>query len=870
MSSYLKRWSLYLVQSAPPIPVPRWARGRGRSRRVRSFAVLAVGFLWASTGVVQADAQLTPSPSLHDAYFAWDEGRYPESMEAYLEVLRGPGGEELVGEIARLTGEVHPVRAVDDDGQGVSVSPDGTQLLWSRELNGGWVTRVEPISGGARVELMGAPGVFAGPGTVAYLDPQAGSLRIRDLTGGGDRAVPLPVILPIALASAADASDLFLTAAKEGAGDRLHIVHVPGSLVDEDGTPGEVRVLELGAGHAADPMPVAGGRFLVFSRPTSSPVDVPSGAEPTETPDPGLGILDLETGEVIHMDGSSPSVSADGSFLAFIRSSDDDPMDRVMGVPLTAEALSAPGGPAFRVLLESEASPADPAVSPSGDRVALELRPHRSREIFMVPADGSQELRQVSREVQHDRFPQWISDDLLLAMKGEFRHRRAYVYDLVSGENYRLSHNNTLRTIAPEYEWVAHPQAEGVAVVAERDGDTIDPRRALWWVDLTRTVTREDVEARLEANLEREQELLNRGRESFAPIAEEAAEVAAQVSVPRIYNYAAALYSFGSKFFTEPGNQEAIQYLAETLESWGYDVELQWWEPRGVATANVVATLPGTVDPDLVYVISSHFDSVLRSPGADDNSSGTTALLEAARVLKDHPREATIQFAFLSAEEAGLLGAREFVRRAQEDAVHISGVLNNDMIGWTRSHRLDNTIRYSNPGIMEIQHAAAHFFSDLITYDALYYRGTDAAVFYDAYGDVVGGIGSYPVLGNPNYHQPTDELETINQRLVAEVSRTTVASIMLLADSPARLVGLQEVEAEGSATAVQWEPAPESGVTGYRVQGRSAPQEEWRELGVASESMFRLPETEDLSEIRVRAVRENGTEGWDWAYLSLP
>ena len=52
----------------------------------------------------------------------------------------------------------------------------------------------------------------------------------------------------------------------------------------------------------------------------------------------------------------------------------------------------------------------------------------------------------------------------------------------------------------------------------------------------------------------------------------------------------------------------------------------------GGQTANVVATLKGTVNPELIYVVSSHYDSVAVGPGADDDTSGTAALLETARV----------------------------------------------------------------------------------------------------------------------------------------------------------------------------------------------------------------------------------------------
>ncbi len=190
-----------------------------------------------------------------------------------------------------------------------------------------------------------------------------------------------------------------------------------------------------------------------------------------------------------------------------------------------------------------------------------------------------------------------------------------------------------------------------------------------------------------------------------------------------------------------------------------------------------------------MYVVSSHYDSVAVGPGADDDSSGTAALLEAARALAGHPMPATIIFASFTGEEAGLLGSREFVRRAVQDKLKIVGALNNDMIGWANDDRLDDTIRYSNPGIRDVQHGAAIEFTNLITYDALYYKSTDAAAYYEAYGDIVGGIGSYPVLGNPHYHQPHDLLEGINHQLVAEVAKTTAATLMLLASSPSRIGG---------------------------------------------------------------------------------
>jgi hypothetical protein len=370
------------------------------------------------------------------------------------------------------------------------------------------------------------------------------------------------------------------------------------------------------------------------------------------------------------------------------------------------------------------------------------------------------------------------------------------------------------------------PGGSKVLIVSERDGDTVSPERGVYLVDLDAQVTVADLRARLEDNLAAELSLRERGEAAFAPIAGQVAPVTASVSVGRIYEYARDVYAFGSKHINQPGNALAIEYYAEALRGFGYEPELQWFETRGVRTANVIVTIPGTVDPDLVYVASSHFDSVERGPGADDNSSGSTALLEAARVLKDHPMPATIELAFFTGEEAGLRGSREYVRLAIESGKHIVGALNNDMIGWTNDHRLDNTIRYSNPGIRDIQHAAAIQFSDLITYDALYYKSTDAASYYEAYGDIVGGIGSYPVL-------------------------------MLLASSPARINGL--VVADGLA---RWEASPESGISGYEVRWQV---EGGLESVRVSDPSARIEGLIAGGRVNVRALHNNGTVGWDWA-----
>jgi hypothetical protein len=571
-----------------------------------------------------------------------------------------------------------------------------------------------------------------------------------------------------------------------------------------------------------------------------------------------FGVLTLPDGRTTTVAGTAPSFSGDGRSLAYIA------RDAGGSQLMVASATAPAGATAVRKGTERIDGP---ALSRDGSRVVFQMMPREDWELYVINRDGSGETR-LTREIQHDVQPRFLTSDRVLAAMGEARHRRSYVYDVASGKRMRLFHNNTVRTIAPEYAWVPDAGGTRVLIVSERDGDTVSLERGVYLVDLSKRITAETLRGRITANLAAEQALRAKGQRVYAPIAAQVKRVVAEASVARVYGYGKTLFDFDSKHITRPGNKLASAYLFDTYKSFGYEPEYQWFAGRGALggqTANVLATLKGAVNPELVYVVSSHYDSVAVGPGADDDSSGTAALLEAARILAKHPQPATIVFASFTGEEAGLLGSREFVRRAVADKVKLVGALNNDMIGWANDHRLDNTIRYSNPGIRDIQHAAAMQFTNLITYDALYYKSTDAAAYYDAYGDIVGGIGSYPVLGNPHYHQSHDVLETINHQLVTEVAKTTAATLMLLASSPSRLTGLTIESYQGGTAALSWTPSPETGVTGYLVAWGPPEKPEAHQIRVTRPAA--AIKAAPGSTVLVKAVTAKGLEGWDWARI---
>jgi len=840
-------------------------------RRILAALTLAAVPAFAA----ESHGQATPLEILYDsAYFSWDAGDYPTALGQLQRLLTAPGGDAFVARAAELTGEVYRTEELAADGRALKWSTDGSVVAFESGAAGAVTSHVFRIgqNGATRVAEFAGYGLSLSPDgqRVAYLSLErtaaleaelesvantqglSSRLRqliegryakviIRELGNGREREVDVPALARLSVALGGDGETVYLEGAEPGRTDGTEIYEIaPGRAA---------RALTEGAGNKTAPRLAPGGRHLTFT--IAGTPGGGAGAAP-----PRFGLIDLASGTPTLVTGSSPTFSADGTTLVWVA-----PVDGRATLMTASLASATSFSPAP---IATTWPPTAPVVSPDGRTVAFQGMPRDDWEIWTIGIDGQGESR-VTRDIQHDILPQWLSGGRLFAVVGEARHRRSFAYDLATNAPTRLFHNNTVRTVAPEYEWAVSPDGSKVLIVADRDGNTISPERGVYLMDLGRTVPKAEVERRIAASLATELDLRARGEAQFRPIADAVRAATSEVSVGRIYSYAHAVFQFDSKNITQPGNHKAIAYYESMLRSFGYEPEVEWYGPReGIRSANIVATIPGTVNPELIYVISSHFDSVERGAGADDNSSGSSALLEAARVLRDRPGRATIRLVWLTGEESGLLGAREFVRRAVENGDHIAGVLNNDMIGWTGNHRLDNTIRYSNDGIRDIQHAAAMQFSDLITYDARYYRSTDAGVFYEAYGDIVGGIGSYPILSSPYYHQPSDILSNINQPLVAQVSKTTVATIMLLASSPSRPTGLT-AQRDGQATRVRWDAAPETGVASWIVTWGDPDAEGPRGESTVNTPEASLPSLPAGTEVRVKAIGDRGMQSWDWA-----
>jgi acetylornithine deacetylase/succinyl-diaminopimelate desuccinylase-like protein len=158
------------------------------------------------------------------------------------------------------------------------------------------------------------------------------------------------------------------------------------------------------------------------------------------------------------------------------------------------------------------------------------------------------------------------------------------------------------------------------------------------------------------------------------------------VSQENIYKTVEELQKFETRYSWEK-QDEVANYLLKKFQEYGILVEFDEYYFRNKKWKNVVAIIPGRRKPKDIYMLIAHFDSIskqpeISAPGADDNASGTAAVLEIARILKYVQLESSIQFGIFSNEEQDRLGSRHFAKKARKEGLRIKGCINLDVIGY--------------------------------------------------------------------------------------------------------------------------------------------------------------------------------------------
>ena len=232
----------------------------------------------------------------------------------------------------------------------------------------------------------------------------------------------------------------------------------------------------------------------------------------------------------------------------------------------------------------------------------------------------------------------------------------------------------------------------------------------------------------------------------------------------------------------------AADYIYNQFQSMGLEVRYCPWSYAGYDSDNVEATIPGIdTTSDDIYIICAHYDTVSSSPGADDDTSGTVAVLIAAQILSQYQFNHTIKFVAFSGEEQGLLGSAVYASEAASQGWDIIGVLNCDMISYAiTSNDGNNLIVFENTASEWLYSYTVGInneydqYIDLTLHHGGSTWGSDHNSFWDEGYDA---LFYFEYTETPYYHTAQDTIAHINLSYGVKNTKLILATLTELAEA---------------------------------------------------------------------------------------
>lgn len=334
--------------------------------------------------------------------------------------------------------------------------------------------------------------------------------------------------------------------------------------------------------------------------------------------------------------------------------------------------------------------------------------------------------------------------------------------------------------------------------------------------------------------------------------------------------------------------------------------------PEPTTLTNVVATLKGTTNPERVYVVSGHYDSMCTSPtdakcdapGANDDASGTAAVIELARVMSQRKFDATIIFMTVPGEEQGLLGAAYFAQQAVEKKMDIEAMFTNDIVGGVTTQKNSpnrNRVRVFSEGVQsnETEQQAAtrrsvggendsasrqlaryvkeqsdrylkNFKVWMIYRRDRYGRGGDHIPFVER-----GFAGIRFTESDEDYTHQHQNLRTeggvfygdtpefVDFEYTANVTRVNLIALASLANAPAKPKNVAIVTTRlTNDTELQWDANSDADLAGYEIVWRDTTAAEWTDSFFAGNvtNFLMKARSKDNYFFGVRAVDKAGNK----------
>lgn len=273
----------------------------------------------------------------------------------------------------------------------------------------------------------------------------------------------------------------------------------------------------------------------------------------------------------------------------------------------------------------------------------------------------------------------------------------------------------------------------------------------------------------------------------------------------------------GERNVFNPGAlQAAADYITGEWNIQGYQVLAQVYEVQGVKCSNLEITRTGTTWPDEIILIGAHYDSVLGSPGADDNASGVAALLEISRLFAGIEPARSLRFVAFTNEEPPFffwkkMGSLVYAKKVRARGDNIRLMLSLEMLGCYRdepgSQHYPPFFRYFYPAQGDFIACVSNFRSRTLMnrFVSAFRARSDFPIEQVASFFWIPGVAwsdhfsfwrqGYPAFmvtdtaffRYPYYHTPDDTAEKVDYLRMAHVVNGAFSGLRYLLDDPARL-----------------------------------------------------------------------------------
>ncbi|SHL71345.1 aminopeptidase YwaD [Chryseobacterium contaminans] len=282
-----------------------------------------------------------------------------------------------------------------------------------------------------------------------------------------------------------------------------------------------------------------------------------------------------------------------------------------------------------------------------------------------------------------------------------------------------------------------------------------------------------------------------------------------------------AFAGLGVKKTGTQANVDAFNWIKNKYLSYGYSASQISEDtfPYGNTTSkNLIITKTGTVYPDKYVIICGHFDSITGT-GVNDNGSGTSIILEAARILRTIPTEYSIKFIHFSGEEQGLVGSSHYVNnvvyQGNSRVLDIKLVFNLDQVGGVMGNA-NNTVYCDEDmaGLPGNNIASATVTQELRNCTALYStlmtevdpaEDTDYIPFEER-GEVITGF--FERIRSTYPHTVNDTFANTDPEYIYKIGKAAVGALQHFAVAATQTLGTQEPLFKNSLESIKIYPNP--------------------------------------------------------------